>query len=464
MSLNSQVTITWDSIAYGGASSDKQIDGAYVMDRAYDHMRLTFNVILVGATAAARQTLANALEANFSKRDKDLIVNVGGTSFTFTAGTEYHDPRSSCTKTGQSLTDRGASVAYTCVIEANIPSTDPGTGLVSLEPTVDYDVGRRVTASLSGVYTRTDASNSATDNYSDSAGADAEGTTFLDSLGTPPTSSMELVDEQFTSDRLDNVCQWSRQWQEILFNQVQGTLDSTKITDHRVTFTDTTQHPGDSQEGITRLRRVVGTYDCALDIRVATDIKSTFENDVLPHIKAHFVSTFNPQEWAVEDHRHSYDETAKRMSVAIQFLYVSEDSGSQIIEIQMTSAYKELRTLDETPTHGGGEYEKYVDVGWATLERITQRSVTVIGDMEPIRRLGRTPPPGLLEPLKFRDTEQPKYTVQDTGWNIVSNVSQVQDMWIGNPNETQIKTSTLTETMVERYHEKPGSGGVGGPA
>jgi len=456
MSLNSQVTITWAGTAYGGASASKQIDGAYVMDRAYDHMRLTFNVILVGATAAARQTLAEALEVNFSKRDEDLTVNVGGTSFTFTAGTDYHNPTSSCTKTGQSMTDRGASVAYTCVVEANMPSTNPGTGLVSLEPTVDYEVGRRALATLAGVYTRLSPALSASDNYLDVGGADAEATTFLDSLGTPPTSSMELVDEQYTYDRLDNICQWTRQWQEILFNQVQGTLDSTKIRDHRVTFTETTQHPGDGKEGITRLRRVVGTYDCALDVRVATDVKATFESDVLPHIKAHFTSTFSPSEWCVEDHRHSYDETAKRMSVSIQFLFVPSDSGSQIIEIRQNSSYKELRTLDETPVHGGGEFEKYIDVGWASVERVTQRVVTAVGDMEPVRRLGRTPPPGLIRPLKFRGKEQPNYKVPDTGWVVVNNISQVEDMWIGNPNENQIKTSILTETMVERFYEKPG--------
>jgi len=453
MSLDSKVTITWAGTAYGGTSTSRQIDGGYVMDRAYDHMRLTFNVMLVAATAAARQTMPEALELNFSKRDEDLVVNVGGTSFTFTAGVHFLDSRSSCTKSGVSMTDRGASAAYTCVVEADMPSENPASGLVQLESTVDYEVGRQAIVTLSGIYTATSTEAQASEN------ATAESTTFLASLGTPPSSSFELVDEQYTYNRLDTTCQWSRQWQEVLANQTEIALIDTQIKDHRMTFTETTQHPGDSKEGIHRLRRVVGTYDCALDIRVTTNVKSVFKSRVLPHLKALFVSTFGPSEWTVEDHRHTYDETAKRLSVAINFLFVPGDSGSEIIEIQLTAAYKELRTIDETPVHGGGEFEKYVDLGWATLERITQRTVTAVGDMEPVRRLGEIPKPGIAGFLQFRNKKPPDKGVADTGWNLISNVSQVSDVWIGDPNETQIKTSILVETMVERYSVKPGTTG-----
>ena len=463
MALTNTVTITWGGVAYGGASASRQIDGAYIMDKAYDHMRLTFNVMLVSSTAAGRQTLAEALEVNFRKRNQTLIVNVGGTSFTFEEGDDYLNSTSSCTKSGQSQTDRGASVSYTCVVEADMPSSTPTSGLVTLESNVDFEVGRQEVLTLSGTYSATSAevavegsAKKASENYLASSGALAEQTTFLASR-TVDAADFEMVDEQYTYDRLDTVCQWSRQYIQVLANQVEGTLQDTAIKDHKMTFTETAQHPGDSMASIYRTRRVVGTYDCAIDITVGTDLQSVFDSKVLPHVKALFQSAFEPELWAVEDHRISYDETTKRLSCSIQFLY-QKSGGSEIIEVQQTAAYREIRNIDETPIHLASEFVKYLDVGWATLERVTNRTVTAIGDMEPSRRIGLTPVAGIAGDLKFRDEDKPKPDVQKAGWNLINSTSQVTDQWLGDPDETQIKVSILVETIVERYNESPSVG------
>jgi len=143
------------------------------------------------------------------------------------------------------------------------------------------------------------------------------------------------------------------------------------------------------------------------------------------------------------------------MSVSIQFLY-QKDGGEDVVEVSQSLAYREARTIDYTPVHNDDEYAMEADVGWATRERVASRTVIVIGEETPKKRIGEDPengPAGEIEGIESRSA------VQREGWNIVSNTSQVTDQWLGDPDEEQIRVSVLTETVVERFHTKPKVGG-----
>lgn len=446
MALTNPFSITYAGQEVGGTSDTYLLHGPYVIDKSFATIRVVFDVVVTAGSYSALQSASDTLETALRKRDQSFSIALSGSTWTYTFGTDVLNSSASIAKSGDPETDRGYSRAYTCVIEGELPADDQD-GLRSLEVTVDYEVSRRKIISMGGTYTALSGVLAAAQYLAD---FDTEAATILAAIGGGAT--FELVDENYTRDRVDHTCNFTRQYAQLLTNQSQGTLDDTSIKDHEITFTDASQHPGDSREGIYRLRRVIGAYSCSLDVEVATNLQTVYTSKIKPLIDATFQSNFAPVAYAVEDTRISYDETSKRLSATIQYLY-QKAGGDDVVEVSQSIAFREARNIDYTPVHSQGEYSQYADVGWSVLERISTRTVLVIGDEKPKRRLGvaktEKGPAGDFE------TVQAGPNVQKAGWNIVQNTSQVSDQWLGDPDETQLKLSLLTETVVERWNELP---------
>lgn len=457
MALDSKITIVYGLRSVGGTSDLYQIDGPYSLDKSFDHFRLTFNVVVVATGHDALFAAADALEDDFRKRDQSLTITIDTSTWTYTEGVDLLNVVSTLSKTGDPETDRGYSRGYTVVIEGVLPADDasPETGLRDIGFVVNFEPGRQRVLTMSGVYTATTTEPSAEANYTSTTGGDAEAITFLAAYAG---ATFELVDEQYEYDRLNAICQFSRQYSELLANQSESSLDDTEIRDHRLTFTDLSTHPGDSQSGVIRMRRVVGTYDCAIDIEQTTDMQTVFVSKVEPHIKALFEANFEPTVFAVENKRVSYDETTKRLSVSIQFLYQVTD-GTDVVEVSESMAYRERRELDYTPLHSQDELASIIDVGWAMVERISSRTVVVVGAMNPKRRIGAQESVGVAGPIrKAGGGEDSGPGVKKSGWNLISSTSQTTDQWMGDPAETQIRMTVLVETVVERFNTLPSRG------
>jgi len=465
MAVTNPFQITYNGTAIGGSSDTYQLLGPYVIDKGYRSIRVFFDVIVVATSAATLRSLSDTLETKFRERDKDLEINTGSTVWTWTAGTHYFNPVCTISKSGNSETDRGLSRAYSVVVEAELPSDASGdNGLLEIRTNVGYEPSRQKTVTIEGSYTATESDDSTT-NYTDNADA------YIDTLltGIDGSATWELLEEDYDFDRNTANTRFQRQYIELLSNQSSGTLDDTEIRDHRVIFTDLSQHPADSREGIHRLRRVVGSYECAIDIEQTTDLYDVFDSKVRPFILDTFRANFNPAVFCLEDRRISYDDTTKRLSASLQFLY-QKDGGEAVVEISQSVAYREQRTIDYTPVHSSqSETTAYADPGWATIERVWTRTVVVLGDESPQRRISGTPrynEAGDFDVIGGLNIEG-RQNIVASGWNIVSNTSQVQEQWIGDPtNDEQLKLSSLTETVVERYHDQPsgsGTGSGGGP-
>ena len=460
MAVDNPFKITYNATALGGNSDTYQLDGAYVLDKSYRVFRLIFDVIVVASSAATLRSLINTLETKFRERDKNLEIDTGSTVWTWTAGTHYFNPVATIAKSGNTETDRGFSRVYTITIEAELPSDASGVnGLLEIKTNVGFDAGRQRTVTIGGSYTATESAPSEA-NYT--ANADTEALTLLTALDAAAT--WELAEEDYDKDRNNANTNFQRQYVELLFNQSQSALDDADIRDHRVHFTDLSQHPADSREGVQRLRSVNGFYECSIDIDQTTDLINVFTSKVRPHIVQTFRDNFSPVVFCIEDRKITYDETSKRLSASLRFLY-QKDGGEAVVEVAQSVAYREARNIDYTPVHEGrSEAEFYADPGWANIERVWTRTVVVLGDEQPQRRIGITPrynEAGDFDPIgSLRLTPRPN--VIDSGWNLISNTSQVGERWIGDPtNESQLKLSALTETVVERFHEKPGSSGGG---
>jgi len=461
MAVTNPFKITYNGTAIGGSSSTYQLLGPYVIDKSYRTLRVIFDVIVVASSASSLRSLSDTLETKFRERDKNLEISTGDTVWTWTAGTDYFNPVCSIAKSGDSETDRGLSRAYTVVVEAELPSDASGdNGLLEIRTNIGFNANRQKTVTVEGSYTATSGADAKT-NYT--TNADAYITTLLTAVDGSAT--WELIEEDYDTDRNDANTNFQRHYIELLFNQSQSALDDTSIKDHRVIFTDLSQHPADSREGIQRLRRVVGSYECSIDIEQTTDLQGTFTSTVRPLIVQTFKDNFSPVVFCLEDRKISYDETTKRLSVSLQFLY-QKDGGEAVVEISQSVAYREQRNIDYTPVHSNsGESTMYADPGWATIERVWTRTVVVLGDETPQRRIGQNPSYSQVGDFDAVGnlTIQGTARVVSAGWNITSSTSQTQSQWIGDPsNEDQLKLTSLTETVVEQWNDQPGSGTGGG--
>jgi len=473
MAVNNKFTITYaTNVAspaageqVGGTSDVYQLHGPYVIDKSYDGLRLVFDVVVVGtsydADSNGLQQLSDALETAFRKRDRSLKIDIDGTAWTYTAGTTLLNSTSSIAKAGDRESDIGFSRAYTINISAELPAEESSkNGLRDMEMHVDYEAGRQRIVSMRGVYTAVADRKASAQYQHETHGFDSVSGTLLD--GISETAAWELVDEAFTEDRNNDTCSFSRQYVELLAQQSSGVHDDTNIRDHRIVFTDTSQHPGDSRPGLFRLRRVIATYDCAVDVATlgaSTNLQDVYETLVRPHITELFEANYEPSVFCIEDKRVGYDETSKRMSVSLQFLYQSSKGGAPV-EISQSVAYREQRNIDYTPVFEDDELVAEADPGFAVVERICSRTAVVVGLETPKRRLGEDPTGGAAGPIKGVEGGK---NVSTSGWNIVQNTSQVTRKYIGDPETgDQIELSILTETVVERFHKRPKGGSGGG--
>lgn len=461
-------TITYLGTALGG-SSDYQLLGPYVLDKSFETMRVVFDVVVVGTSYADLQTKSDALETAMRARaahDDTLLIDLDGSVWTYTNGTTVFNMRASCSKSGNPDTDKGYSRAYTISIEAELPADDSA-GLRDLEVQVAFEASRQRTVTMRGTYTGLSAADAVAQYTS---GFDTEADNFLDAVGASPVA-WELVAEDYSYDRnkaadgitpFPHICNFTRQYVELLADQSQSLRDDPQIKDHRMVFTDLSQHPGDSQESKHRLRRVVGSFDCAVDIEQTTDLQSVYETKIKTHIKETFRSEFSPQVFAFEDVRLTYDETTKRLSVALQFLY-QKSGGDKVVEVSQSVAFRESRTIDYTFTHDPSEFAAEADVGFAVAERIWNRTVIVLGDDSPKLRIAESPIAGDAGPFSDKigghigpDAGRNRREVSRSGWNIVSSTSQATPRWIGDPDDEQIKVTVLTETVIERFNSRSG--------
>jgi len=447
MAITNPFSITYGSRQVGG-STGYLLHGPYVIDKDFQTLRLVFDVVITAASFAALQSSAESLEDDFRKRDQSLTISLDGSDWTYTFGSTLLNSTASISKSGDRDTDKGFSRAYTCVVEAELPADD-NNGLRDVSMNVAYEAGRQKIVTFQGVYTAGTWGDAVAQYQSD---FDGEASTALS--GVDGSATWELVDEEYTKDRTGHGCQFTRQYVELLFNQSQGGLDHANIRDHRVVFTDLSAHPGDSLKDIYRLRRMAATYDCAVDIEQTTDLKAVYEQQVRDHLLQTFRTNFNPKIFGIEDTRLSYDETSKRISVALQFIY-QKDGGEDVVEVSQSLAYRENRTIDYTPVHDDDEHAAYADPGWAVYERVHNRTVIVLGEESPRRRIGAKADDG--GPAGKFDGIEADEDVQQEGWNIVGNVSQVTDQYVGDPDEEQIRLTVLTETVTERWNSKPGS-------
>jgi len=480
MALTNPLRIDYGTISCGGSSNTYQLTGAYVIDKTFTSLRLQFDVLIAAGSASELQSLSNTLETEFRKRDKNLVIAIGLATWTYTSGTTLFNVYASASKSGDPTYDRGTSRLYTCTVTGELTADDRN-GLRDFTCNVDLGSNRQMVVSMQGTYTAT-ASTSAVAQYL--AQFDSEATSLLTAVGSGRT--FELVDESYDRDRNNALCNFRRTYKQIIYNQG-ATLDVPEVVDHRIGFSDTSSYPGDSRQGIYRLRRVVCSFDCTLRIDSGNppsgaqpDPRTIYNTKVRDFIQQRFAAMFVPQVYAIDGEQLGFDMASSRLSATVQFLY-QPAGAARIVEINESVTVREARQIDYTPVHNQSEYAYYADPGWAVRERVWNRTVVVIGNDTPKYRIGQQAQSGDAGLFDERVAgiqgvdQRNSGNVQRSGWNIVSNTSRAEKRWIGDPStQRQIEHTMLIEEVVERWHQIPSlvtsssgggavPGGGGGP-
>lgn len=458
MAITNPLSITYGDMTVGGDSQVFLIHNPYRLQRAYLALRLSFEVVVVATDREDFYTRCTEIEEAFSARYKDLVITIDESSWTYEYGQQLMNTVSTVSKSGNPETDRGLSRMYTVEISGDLPGESDGGGLLHFDINVAQGPTRQKVVTFSGIFMPTEGSTAKAQYLSY---FDGEAATQLSAIDGNAT--WELVDENYTANRYQQTLQFVRQYVELLEDQSQSGRDDSEIRDHRITFTDVTSYPGDGKKDIRRMHRAVARYDCAIDVEETTSsVKSVFEDKVLPHIKELFRNNFEPNTFAIDEQDATYDDTARRLSATVNFLFQPRDGESEIVSVTQSLAIEEERQLQLTPVHEEDEFAAEVDPGWASRRRIWTRVVTVVGAEKPRRRIGETPQHGAAGPF-MQAIEGDEATldghrgsVRGDGWNILSNRSEVSDSFIGLPGrDDQIHLSTLTEVVVEVYNKKP---------
>lgn len=442
MAVTNEFSITYGTFEVGGASSTFLLDGPYTIDRSIARLRLGFDVVVVASSFEELQSLSDELETALSKRDQSVEIDIAGNVWTYTFGTTILNSSATAQKTANKERDRGFARGYTCVIEGDLPASDQG-GLRELEVHTAFSPSRQRTVTMRGIYSAL-GGDTATEVYG--AAFDARAAAILTSID--PTATWELVQEESSRDRNDHLTQFQRAYLEILLDQVSAVADDPAIVDHRVSFTDYSQHPGDSSQGTHRLRRVSATYDCSVDATETTDLAAVYDTKVMPHLLDLFVAHFSPRVYGIEERRASFDKSGNRISVSCTFSY-QKNGGTDTVEITQSTTTRETRTIDYTPVHDGTELGAYVDPGFMAKERIYSLTSMVVGHTEPTSKLSREP--GKSGAAAGGGAK----SISTSGWNTVQSTVQVTTHWIGDPDFGQIQVSIVSETRTDRYSELP---------
>ena len=460
MALTNPITIVYGDRSLGGSSGTYLLHDPYVIERTHESIRVAATVVVSASSLSSLQSACEDLEDDLSKRDEDFSVDLNGSKQEFTFGETVLNTVATVTKSGDPELDRGLSRAYAIEIVGSLPATATD-GLRTISTRVDLSPARQKTVTLSGVYTAFDGST-ATEQYEDQI--DAKATEKLSEVDSDAT--FELVSEQTEIGRNNHELTFSRQYVELLADQSRAALDDPAIKDHRVYFKIDSLYTGEGSDQLTRLKRATANYSCHVDIDQTTDLQTVFSDKVLPHIKALFEQGYNPSVFAVETVSEEYRETEKFISATVGFVFLP--SGSErVVSVQQSVAIKETRSVSMTHVHSGGEFDAYVDPGWAVRDRVWTRTVRVQGDDTPRRRIGATdtgsgagpfPSLGGISSVDSRNDGG----VQQDGWTIIQNDSDVAEEYIGNPDDgDEMKFTVLSEVVVERYSTRPSLGGGG---
>lgn len=358
--------IVYGAYTVGGASGP-HIDGAVKMERDFERGSIEFAVIVTAATAAAFATACTAIETAFRKPYQDLAFTIDSQSLLGAAQSSRTalDPMPSIRK-DDSVADTGRSRRYIVRIEFGLPANTTAeavSGLRDLSVEASYDPSRKARVTLSGTFTGVGAS-SAYATY-----AAGIGTLATSALSTFSITYSELAEEPSVRyDTNNNLCDFTRVYDELIFSQAGSSLDDAAIVRQTLIISRRKEGIQDTPEAEKFIILDV-SYDAWVDKTSTTDLTGKWDS-IRAWVLTQAQNVLDGGAFALMSEEPSFELDANRISARMTLW--GEPTGSDVIENRVTTDDDDAIGNEIVPVWSGRNTDAYVYSG----PRVVVRTVT----------------------------------------------------------------------------------------
>jgi hypothetical protein len=371
--VDRELLIVYGTFPVGGTAggSERLIHGFVQIDKSFTTISVTFDFVIAKESLGDFTAEVAAVEDAFREPFQDLLVTQGGTTLVDCRPSENTglNTQPQIVKSEDEDFDTGRSRHYTVTVTADLPADNaPTVGVRDSAVNVSFSPSRRRTVSISGTVTAVGATEGR-------AEYDSIIVAFCTAILTALGGTFELAEEPTVeSDYQDKTIQFSRVFDEIIFNQAPGTTtDNPQIVRQMFKVTRSQVGPGDAS-GAKRLVNLTASYEAWVDKNETMDLAGVWDS-IKAWIYEEIRKVQDSGSIAIMDVSPAYDFDDNRISVSIQAVGTS---GSNVLEHRESTQVADVFGLVLVPAWEG-PYSKYSYQGPATRRRTTTTTKRVLG-------------------------------------------------------------------------------------
>jgi hypothetical protein len=231
--------------------------------------------------------------------------------------------------------DTGRSRLYHVRIEVQLPADLPGkSGRQDSTISLSVNQAKARVITITGRYTALGANN-ARAQYN--ASIDTYAAAVQAYIAAGDGSAYELVKEVALSDDEDKNLDFTREYEEVLYNQSSGVRNDASIVQGRYKYTRQQVAPGDSDSTARRLEPYSVEFECWVDKNQTQDLNTLWRNTVRPYLIQQATSIFSGGAAALTDVKADVDPSTNRIFGFLTMQVVAEGGGNLV---QMTKTVR----------------------------------------------------------------------------------------------------------------------------
>lgn len=382
-----ELKITYNGLVLGSTSSKYYLDAPVRIAVGPDQASVQADVIVVGTSESNFATNCSDLEAAFRVPRAALEVKFGSSTHASYDSTDAvnsgFNQRPSAVKVGDINSDTGRSRRYRIEVVVDLPAA---TYLNSDGSSTTYR--RNATVNL---YTTPSGRRrlTVTGQYTASAGVTARAqyeanitdyvTTLTTAFGGTWESLAAPLDPQVATDDQNKVCNFSVVLEEVIFNQLSGTVDDTTLRRPTLNITRGGDLSGDSIVfGIKaqRLQRIIVDYSVHVD-RATTALETLWRDTIRPYLITLAKRVADSSSGFIESEIPTFDFVENRITARLTFV---SPPGGTLLSARITTDESSNTGFTLVPVWGSDRLLKHRFTGPAAMTRTVTVVVTEVGN------------------------------------------------------------------------------------
>tara|TARA_R110002110_G_scaffold291644_2_gene505608 strand:+ start:3579 stop:5789 length:2211 start_codon:yes stop_codon:yes gene_type:complete len=371
------LSFTYGTVTVGGTLSGATLSlyNVHSITRDQDTFSLSASVLVRAANASTLASACVDLEDEFTTRRLDLAVTMGGNTIL-----ELKQSDNSAINTTSSIEKQGSPIdselarLYLVSVSGEIPTKAALSALRSFNYDVTYSPSRRITLVATGTYTAV-VGTAAAAQYLASINA------RVSTITTALTGTWELVNETYTPDDTDQVVNFSRTYQNLIYENA-SSLYISGIRNQTLTV-KADRFGADGLKDERKLISAVATYSASISTAVTTGLTNTWAWFIRPYILTEIEKVLDNQTYAVIKQSVDYDSVENRLDAVIEVRGKSSSNTlshtvSATDEIDMGKIIARTWPTEAVQTIRKGT-KAYIYQGPKTITRTISETKTYIG-------------------------------------------------------------------------------------